>query len=276
MNALVVSGCALAGALTGVALDIAAARVPPARDRIDVEVGTTDGRSLPPDEHADRVSSSETPGRSSHDADADRDAPPLTGVAEIGPGPPGALELASAAVVTAVLFGAAAVRFGAVPALAAYCVFFAGLVVLSIADIRVGLVPRKFLYPTLALMAVGLVAASAVGDNWWAMVHASVGGVGAFFVFVVIYVLYPRGMGFGDVRLAGLMGAALGWLGYVSLYVGFVAGFFVGAVYGVVTMAVVRGGRKTRFPFGPGLAVGAVVGVLFGGWLASYWVLHST
>jgi leader peptidase (prepilin peptidase)/N-methyltransferase len=200
----------------------------------------------------------------------------LTEAARLIPGPPGIAELVGAGVVTAVLFGAAAIRFGPVPALAPYCVFFGGLVALSIADIRVGLVPRKILYPTLGLMVVGLVAASVVNDDWWALARAAIGGTGAFFVFVGIYVLYPRGMGFGDVRLAGVMGVGLGWLGFQQIYAGFLVGFLAGALYGGVKMVVAGSGRKTRFPFGPGLAFGAVIGVLFGGWLATFWLLHST
>jgi len=192
------------------------------------------------------------------------------------PATSGVVEKIAVVVLTAVLFGAAAVRFGAVPALAPYCVFFGGLVTLSVADIRVGLVPRKILYPTLFLMSLGLLAASAVGDDWWSMATAAIGGAIGFVAFLVLYILFPRGMGFGDVRLAGLIGVGLGWLTLTDLYSGFLCGFIAGALYGTVKMLVQGSGRKTRFPFAPGLCVGAVIGVLWGGWLASYWVLHST
>ena len=71
-------------------------------------------------------------------------------------------------------------------------------------------------------------------------------------------------MGLGDVRLAALIGAGLGWLGLLHVYVGFVVGFLAGALFGIVVMAARGTGRKTKLPFAPALAIGAVVGVLRG------------
>ena len=71
-------------------------------------------------------------------------------------------------------------------------------------------------------------------------------------------------MGFGDVRLAGVIGVGLGWLGYRQLYLGFLVAFVVGSGDRLVMMLVQGTGRKTPLPFGPALAVGAVVGVLWG------------
>jgi len=188
------------------------------------------------------------------------------------PDAPRALEMAAAAAVTAALLGGAAARFGAVPELTAYCVLFSGLVAVSVADIRVGLVPRKLLYPTLALMAVAFVAAAAVSGEWRPLLDAAIGGVAGFLVFFAIWWISPRSMGFGDVRLAGLIGAGLGWLGFGQLYLGFLAAFVVGVAIGLVKMAVQGTGRKTALPFGPALAVGAVVGVIWGGYLVNVWM----
>ena len=124
-------------------------------------------------------------------------------------GPPGPAEVAAAAVVTAVLFAAAAVRFGPVPELAAYCVLFAGLVAMSVADIRVGLVPERSCctrpWPHgggpggrgRRLRATGTALGRAADRR----------GL-AFAVFFVLSGSSPAaGMGFGDVRLAGVIGA---------------------------------------------------------------------
>jgi leader peptidase (prepilin peptidase)/N-methyltransferase len=184
------------------------------------------------------------------------------------------LERLTAAAVAGVLFAAAAVRFGSVPELAAYCVLFGGLVAVSVADIRVGLVPRKIVYPTLGLLAVALVAAAAASGDWRPLADAAVGGAAGFLVFFAIWWISPRSMGFGDVRLAGVVGVALGWLGFRQVYLGFLAAFLAGAAIGLVKMAVQGTGRKTALPFGPALAVGAVVGVLWGGYLANLW-LHA-
>jgi leader peptidase (prepilin peptidase)/N-methyltransferase len=75
-------------------------------------------------------------------------------------------------------------------------------------------------------------------------------------------------MGFGDVRLAGLIGLALGWLGWGELLVGVYAGFLLGALVGGVLAAAKVLDRKS-YPFGPFMLVGAAMGVLLGPWLAS-------
>lgn len=175
----------------------------------------------------------------------------------------------AAALAVAALCALAAVRLGAEPPLAAYCALFGGLVAISFVDLRVGLVPRRLLYPTLAIVALGLVAASADAGAWRPLVDAVVGGAVAFVVFYAIWWIYPKGMGFGDIRLAGLCGVALGFLGFPELYIGFLAAFLFGAVAGVVALAR-RGAR--RFPFAPALALGTAFSVLWGGWLGNLWL----
>ena len=88
-------------------------------------------------------------------------------------------------------------------------------------------------------------------------------------MFYALWAVYRRGLGFGDVRLAGLCGAALGWLGFAPLYLGFLASFVCGALMGVAVLAV---RRSRRFPFAPALAVGTMAGVLWGVWLGHLWL----
>jgi leader peptidase (prepilin peptidase)/N-methyltransferase len=187
---------------------------------------------------------------------------------------PGAAELAVSALVTGAVFALLAIRLGAVPALAAYCALFAGLAAASVVDARLGIVPRSILYPTFAAMAVGLAAASAVDSHWRALGEAAIGGAAAFAVFFALWWFFPRGLGYGDVRLAGVMGAALGWIGFGEIYVGFLAAFVTGTVVGLVVMASQGTGRKTRFAFGPALGIGAAFGVLWGPWAVHLWLAH--
>lgn len=173
---------------------------------------------------------------------------------------------------TVALIALAAWRIGPVPVLGAYSVLAAGLVAIAIVDLRTGLVPRVLLYPTLALSAAGLLAASAASGNWPALLAAAIGGAGAFCVFAALWWCYPKGIGFGDVRLAGLCGLALSWLGYRQLFVGFLAACVLGVAFGLVTLAV----RHTRAsPFAPALAAGTLLGVLWGGALANLWLVHG-
>ena len=178
-------------------------------------------------------------------------------------------EIAVVTVVTAAACALAAVRLGAVPSLAAYCALFGGLVAVSVADLRSGLIPRRILYPVLGLVAIGLAAASADLGEWRPFLDAAIGAAVAFAVFYAIWWIYPKGLGFGDVRLAALCGLGLGFLGFRQLYVGFLAAFLFGALGGLVVLAR-RGAR--RFPFAPALAAGTAFGVLWGGWLGNLWL----
>ncbi len=173
-----------------------------------------------------------------------------------------------AAVVTAALFGCAAAHFGRDLVLAPYCVFFAMLVVISVTDLSHRLVPRRLIYGALALIVPLLVATSAVDHTWHSLDGALIGAAVAFGLFFAVWWFIPRGMGFGDVRLAGAIGFTTGWLSLLHAYVAFLAGFLVGMVFGLVLMVVSSAGRKTRIPFAPSLSVGAVIAVFWGASIA--------
>jgi leader peptidase (prepilin peptidase) / N-methyltransferase len=169
---------------------------------------------------------------------------------------------------SAAVLGGFAARIGADAALAAFAVLGLSLVALSAVDLERQIIPNRLLYPTLAVVTVLLVLASAADHRWQRLEWAAIAGSVAFAAFFVVHVAVPRGMGFGDVRLAGLLGVATGWLGLGRAFVGFLAAFVLGALLGVVAMAASGAGRKTRIPFGPFLAMGAVVTVIWGGPLA--------
>ncbi|HEU4948980.1 MAG TPA: prepilin peptidase, partial [Kribbella sp.] len=82
-------------------------------------------------------------------------------------------------------------------------------------------------------------------------------------------------VGFGDVRLSGLLSAALGWLGWGQLVTGLYGGFFLGAVLGIALTLAKVFKRKEMFPFGPFMLVGALMGVLAGGPLAHAYLGHA-
>ncbi|HUY22288.1 MAG TPA: A24 family peptidase [Acidimicrobiales bacterium] len=169
------------------------------------------------------------------------------------------------AVVSAAVLGSMAARIGADAALAPFAVLGLSLVAISAVDLERQIIPNRLIYPTLALLIPLLVVASAVDHRWGALTRAAIAGGGAFAAFYAVHIAVPRGMGFGDVRLAGVIGAATGWLGLGRAFVGFLAAFVLGSVLGVVAMAVTGAGRKTKIPFGPFLAAGAWLTVLWGG-----------
>ncbi len=180
-------------------------------------------------------------------------------------------ELAAVVVVAAAACALAAVRLGAVPQLAAYCVLALSLLTVAVTDLRTGLVPRRFVYAATAVVGAALLAASAADDSWRPALDALIGAAVAFAVFALVWWISPKAMGFGDVRLAGLCGGALGWLGFAPLYLGFLAAFVAGALMGLAVL--VTHGRR-RFPFAPALALGTMFGVLWGAWLGHLW-LHG-
>ena len=167
-------------------------------------------------------------------------------------------------VVTALVLGAFAARFGDDVVLAAYAVFGLSLVAMSAVDLERQIIPNRLVYGTLVVMVPLFVVAAAVDDRWGLLARAAIAGAVAFVAFLVVHLAVPRGMGFGDVRLAGVIGFATGWLGLGHAFVGFFTAFVLGAVVGIGAMVVSGAGRKTRIPFGPFLAAGAVVTVLFG------------
>jgi leader peptidase (prepilin peptidase)/N-methyltransferase len=83
--------------------------------------------------------------------------------------------------------------------------------------------------------------------------------------YAVLFLINRRGMGFGDVKLALALGAALGWYGWGVLFAGTFLGFLLGAVYGVSLMLAGRAGRRTAMAFGPFMVLGALAGVVAGG-----------
>jgi leader peptidase (prepilin peptidase)/N-methyltransferase len=95
----------------------------------------------------------------------------------------------------------------------------------------------------------------------WTMV---VGAAGALAFMLIVYVASRGGMGDGDVRLAPLLGAYLGWLNPGMVAMGFFLAFLFGAVVGVAVMIASHGGRKTAVPFGPFLAAGTIAAIWLG------------
>jgi leader peptidase (prepilin peptidase)/N-methyltransferase len=83
--------------------------------------------------------------------------------------------------------------------------------------------------------------------------------------------VYPAGMGWGDVKLAGVLGMVLAWLSWAALLVGAFAGFLFGAIVGVAVIALGRGGRKTALPFGPFMILGALFAIFAAATIAAHY-----
>jgi leader peptidase (prepilin peptidase)/N-methyltransferase len=175
---------------------------------------------------------------------------------------------------TGVLFGVTAWHFGADWALPAYLYLVAIGVALSLIDLDVQRLPNKIVLPSYAVATVLLVVASVGDHDWNALLRAAIGCVILYAFYFLLGFIKPGAMGFGDVKLSGVLGMYLGWLGWGELAVGAFLGFLLGGVVGGALMAVRKAGRKSKIPFGPFMIVGAYIAVLVGGQIADLYVDH--
>lgn len=169
--------------------------------------------------------------------------------------------------VTAALFAAVTVRFGSDSRLMLYLAVSAVLVVLSVVDIETHLLPNRIVWPAIWASLFGVLVVSGAQGDAEAINSALVGAAVAGGFIGASHLVYQDGMGRGDVKLSLLLGLFVGWLTTdplsavrLVLYALLVA-MLVGAVGGTLYNLVARRGRA-EIPFGPALALGAMVVVL--------------
>ncbi|TQK75603.1 leader peptidase (prepilin peptidase)/N-methyltransferase [Rarobacter incanus] len=166
---------------------------------------------------------------------------------------------------TGAIFGLAFWYFGFSFAAAAFAYLGAIGLALSLIDLDVHRLPDAIVLPGYAVLAALFVAQAVVGaDGWWPLLRALIGGLALFMFYFLAAIIYPGGMGFGDVKLAGVLGFALGWLGWGQLLVGAFAAFLLGGLFSVALLMAGKAGRRSGIPFGPWMIVGAGVGVAAG------------
>ena len=172
---------------------------------------------------------------------------------------------------TGVLFAALTWRLLALDlpwALPAYLYLAAAGIALSMIDIDVKRLPDAIVLPSYAVVAVLLTVAAAGAGDWWPLGRAAIGAAALFAFYFGLAFAYPAGMGFGDVKLAGVLGALMGYLSWSALIVSTFGAFLFGALAGIALIVTSRGRRKTAIPFGPFMIAAALVTVFAGGWLA--------
>jgi leader peptidase (prepilin peptidase)/N-methyltransferase len=167
-----------------------------------------------------------------------------------------------------VLFAVLALRFGADPVLPAYLYLAAVGLALALIDLDTRRLPDVLTLPSYVVVAGLLAVGAALGSDSGDLLRALLGGAAMYAVYFALCFAYPAGMGFGDVKLAGVLGMATAWAGWGAWGVGLFGGFLFGGVFGVALLASGRGGRKSAVPYGPFLLAGALVAVLAGQRLA--------
>ena len=170
--------------------------------------------------------------------------------------------------ITALLFVATTVQLAQLhllAALPAYLFFVSAGIALAAIDLDVQRLPNAIVYPSYLAMALLLTVASTVTGSFEPLVRAAVGGAVLFAFFLALAFANPKGMGLGDVKLAGVLGAALGFLSYPAIFVGTFAAFVLGGVIGAVLIIARRAGRRTLLPFGPAMVAGALIALFASG-----------
>lgn len=145
--------------------------------------------------------------------------------------------------------------------LIAFLYFAAITVALGLIDIDTHTLPNRIVLPAYLVAVVLLVAASVVDGHYEALLRAGIGMVGLWLAYAAMAFAYPGGMGFGDVKLAGVVGIFLGWAGWGSLAVGALSAFLLGGLYAVALILLRRANRKSGIPFGPWMLAGAWLGI---------------
>jgi leader peptidase (prepilin peptidase)/N-methyltransferase len=168
--------------------------------------------------------------------------------------------------VTVVLFGLATWRLGFSPELPAVLAFIFGGVLLSVIDWKIQRLPTRLVYFTLAGVSAGLLLASLLEWNWIPFATAVAGAAllaNAFFLvrFLARQFLGMTVLGFGDVRLAAVLGLLLGWYGLPYVLYGAIAGQLLAVAVAIVT-CIHKRKLLLRYSFGPPLIAGTLAVVL--------------
>ncbi|GAB3344310.1 prepilin peptidase [Modestobacter lapidis] len=169
------------------------------------------------------------------------------------------------ALLAAAALAAAPALAGARPAVVALGWLGAAAVVLAGVDLASHRLPNRVVFPAAAACAAALLADAVVTGTWPALARSVAAAAVTFAVAAGAATISPEGLGFGDVKLLGLLGLVLGWAGWGVLLLGVLAGLVLGAVGSLLLLATRRAGWRTAVPFGPPLLAGACLALAVGG-----------
>lgn len=168
-----------------------------------------------------------------------------------------------------VALGSSSVRFsgsivGGALFLVAYLYLAAITVALALIDLDTKKLPNKIVLPSYLVGGVLLAVSAVLTGDLGAFGRALIGMAALWGFYFLLSVFSRGGMGYGDVKLAGVLGLYLGYLGWSELIVGAFAAFLLGGLFSIGLLVARRVGRKSGIPFGPWMLAGAWVGILFG------------
>ena len=183
------------------------------------------------------------------------------------------VELATSASFALVALGfapacfAATTSAGAVAAvliMVAFLYLAAITIALALIDLDVHKLPNVIVIPAYGVSAALFAAASILSGDFGPLIGSGIAMTALFVFYLLMAIVYPGGMGFGDVKLAGVLGIYLGWAGWGAVAVGAFSAFLLAGVFSIILLATKRAGRKSGIPFGPWMFAGAWLGVVVG------------
>lgn len=158
----------------------------------------------------------------------------------------------------------AAALISAVLFLVALLYLLAISIALAIIDIETQRLPDAIVLPAYPVGVVLLVASAVLGGDLAPLALAGIGLAALLLFYCVLAFGYRGGMGMGDVKLSGVLGMYLGYIGLGALFVGAFAPFVFGGLFALVLLILRRANRKSRIPFGPWMLVGSWLGIVAG------------
>lgn len=166
---------------------------------------------------------------------------------------------------TGVFFGIVTWKFHAseLSLLVAFLYLAAVSIVLALIDLDTHTLPNRVVMPSYAIGILLLGVTGVVSGNHWAILRGLSGMIALGLFYFGMALVYPGGMGMGDVKFAGVLGLFLGYLGWDVLLVGAFSAFVLGGFFALALMLFRKAGRRSGIPFGPWMLTGAWVGVFF-------------
>lgn len=159
---------------------------------------------------------------------------------------------------------AAPALLGEIVLLTAFLYLAAISIALALIDLETQRLPDVIVLPSYLVGGILLSAGSVLTARTDQLVFAGIGLVASYLFYLVLILVKPGGMGRGDLKLSGVLGMYLGWMGLGPLLVGTFAPYLLGGIFAIVLMIVSSAGGKTKIPFGPWMLLGAWVGIAFG------------
>jgi leader peptidase (prepilin peptidase)/N-methyltransferase len=136
--------------------------------------------------------------------------------------------------------------------------------VLTLIDLDVHRLPDLIVLPSYPVAFVLLLVPTVVTEQWGWLLRAVLAALFLFVTYLVLALASPGGggLGYGDVKLAGVLGLLLGWLGWGPVIISILVAFVIGGISALTLLVTGRAGRTSRFAFGPSMILGAWVALM--------------